>query len=158
MTSSQVFSRLLTGVVGTGLSLHVQSEECISEMEFVVTNTIKYSPFLQELTSVRPLRMQPPKMQRAPIFAMKAAGLSLTQITSMSHVLTSLTIFDTGPLPFKSRRVDVTVGEGDEVTFVRNSQYWDGVPYIETLVIKRYESSEAVVSWNPRRSRIFRGF
>jgi ABC-type transport system substrate-binding protein len=135
-----------------GLPLYVESWECLAEMRFAVTNSIKYAPFLQELTYIRPLRMLSPAsfVNTTDPYGANSCHVGWGTITHPDHVNVTcagiLNISGTGPFQFSSRE-SVTEGEDvfdNKVTFVRNPTYWDGAPDIETLVIKRYESSEAV--------------
>ena len=152
-----VFAGALTGPEYHGwykLPSAISGWECTDDMEFTVTTSFKYAPFLQELTFIRPLRMISP--------ASFANGLDSDPLTENScHsgwgtvelegsdtvVCAGLTnVSGTGPFAFLERTQSI-VGEDtvdDGVTFVRNSAYWGGEPDIEVLKIVRYEDSDAV--------------
>ena len=121
-------------------------------MEFQVTNKIKYGPFLQELSYIRPLRMLSPAsfVDAEDPQGANSCHVGWGTIAHPDHVNVTcagiLEVSGTGPFQLAGR-TSIISGQDtldDEVIFVRNTDYWDGVPNIETLVIKRYETSEAV--------------
>lgn len=136
-----------------GLPNQISEWSCDDNNTFVVVTKSVYYPFLQELSFIRPLRMLSP-----------AAFADLDPITGNScHVGwgnvtsseggTSITcagiqnISGTGPFMFGSR-ISSTDADGttvdDEVVFLRNGNYWGGVPSIEQLVVVRHETAEEV--------------
>ena len=115
---------------------------CEVDMEFHVTTNSKYSPFLQKMTFIRPLRMLSP--------GAFAFGNTTDHITSNSYhvgwndisfegeTITSAgisAIFGTGPFAYSSRSTS-TNEDGDEiddeVIFVGNESYWAGTLSVET--------------------------
>jgi len=137
-----------------GLVTHIDSWECLDEMTLRITNKIKYAPFLQELTYIRPLRMLSPASfaNTTDVLGANSCHAGWGTIAHPDHPNVTcagiLNISGTGPFQFMDR---TTVSCGDdgetcdaEVVFRRNSNYWDGAPDIQTLIIKRYETSEAV--------------
>ena len=135
-----------------GLPTHIASWECTGDMEFQVTNNIKYGPFLQELSYIRPLRMLSPAsfVDAEDPMGANSCHVGWGTIVHPDHANVTcagiLEVSGTGPFQL-SGRTSIVSGQDtldNEVIFVRNTNYWDGVPDIEKLVIKRYETSEAV--------------
>lgn len=137
-----------------GLMSQIESWDCASDMEFIVETKNKYYPFLQELSFIRPLRMLSPSsfVGTADPFAENSCHTGWGSIedaeggpTVVCAGITSIS--GTGPFMFDSRSPKTT-SDGEEVDgeviFKQNPTYWDGVPSIESLVIKHYESSEEV--------------
>ena len=137
-----------------GLVTHIDSWVCLDEMTFQIKNKIKYYPFLQELTYIRPLRMLSPAsfVNASDVLGANSCHVGWGVITHDDHPNVTcagiLNISGTGPFQY-AYRTSVPCGEegdtcDDEVVFKRNANYWDGAPEIETLVIKRYETADAV--------------
>ena len=137
-----------------GLMDQIDTWECTSNLEFVVTTKDKYYPFLQELSFIRPLRMLSPAAfaNDADPLTSNSCHVGWGTITSddsdVEVVCAGITnISGTGPFMFESRTseaLDEETTVDNEVVFKANPNYWDGAPSIETLIIKRYEDSEAV--------------
>ena len=131
-----------------GVPLYIDEWECEDDMIFVVTTTIKYFPFLQELGYIRPLRMLSP--------AAFAEGVDSDPYTHNScHVgwgtiesdggsndvvcAGIASVSGTGPFSLESR---TTVNDIDkEVIFTTNKDYWNGEPAFDTLKVVHYEDS-----------------
>jgi ABC-type transport system substrate-binding protein len=137
-----------------GLMDQVANWECAGDLEFIVDTKDRYYPFLQELSFIRPLRMLSPT-------AFAGDGDPLTSnschvgwgnITGADPNVTVncagiVNVSGTGPFKFDSRTPE-TLADGStvdgEVVFQQNTDYWAGTPSIETLVIKYYDTSDAV--------------
>jgi len=136
-----------------GLIDQIKSWECKGDMEFVVNTKNKYYPFLQELSFIRPLRMLSPAAfaNDADPFTSNSCHVGWGNITSsnsdkMVQCAGITNISGTGPFVFDSR-AEETIGDtkvDNEVVFKGNTNYWGGAPSMETLIIKRYEDSDAV--------------
>jgi len=136
-----------------GLIEQIDSWRCDSDMELVIETKNKYYPFLQELAFIRPIRMLSPAS-----FAGDADPLTSNSCHVGWGIVESETggpnvtcagitnISGTGPFMFSSRSSVNIEGEevDDQVIFTRNTNYWDGTPSIETLIIQRYETSKEV--------------
>jgi len=129
-----------------GVPLYINKWQCNDDYTFIVSTHTKYTPFLQELSYIRPLRMLSP--------AAFVNGNTTDPITHNScHkgwetkdvVCAGITqISGTGPYVFTSRKTE-TIDDAEvdaEVVFTANSDYWGVVPAVETLKIVRYDSSE----------------
>ena len=142
-----------------GVPLHIDSWECTSDMELVVSTSIKYAPFLQELSYIRPLRMLSPAAfvggNTSDPTKANSCHIGWGRIESDVHDTIECAgikyVSGTGPFVFTSREnVTITEADGTEmemdnkVVFSSNQEYWDGAPAFETLVIQRYKSSEEV--------------
>jgi len=154
------FDHVLAGPLKTpdwhgwyGLMEQIQSWECADDFTFLVDTKGKYYPFLQELSFIRPLRMLSPAAfaNDADPFTSNSCHVGWGTITSddpnETVVCAGITaISGTGPFAFDSRSSveidDATVD--DQVVFLGNTNYWDGAPSIEKLIIQRYDSSEDV--------------
>jgi nickel transport system substrate-binding protein len=129
-----------------GVPLYIDEWECEDDMTFVITTTIKYAPFLQELGYIRPLRMLSPTAF--------AEGVDTNPNTHNSCHVGWGTIASenddvvcagiayvsgTGPFSLESRN---TEGDIDtEVIFTANSNYWNGAPAFDTLKVVHYNDS-----------------
>ena len=147
------FDHVLEGVLTTsdwhgwyGLMDQITNWECLDETTFIVDTKNKYYPMLQELSFIRPLRMLSPNAFAGldPVTSnschvgWEPEGITCAGITAISG---------TGPFKFVSRtqeELDAETTVDNEVVFAGNTEYWDGPPSIETLIVKRYEDSDAV--------------
>jgi nickel transport system substrate-binding protein len=126
--------------------------ECKSDLEFEVDTKNKYYPFLQELSFIRPLRMLSPSAfanDADPLTSNSChVGWGTVEDEDTTVVCAGITaISGTGPFMFESRAtedLDEETTVDNEVVFKANPTYWDGASDIETLIIKRYEDSDAV--------------
>lgn len=129
-----------------GVPNMISSWTCASDFEFVVTLKEKYYTFLQELTYIRPLRMLSPASFVGSGDPVKEnschAGWGELSTEGVSVTCVGITnVSGTGPFVFASRTPSSSEdGVDDEVVFVRNENYWEGVSAIERLVIVRYET------------------
>lgn len=154
------FDHVLAGSLTTpdwhgwyGLMDQITNWECLGSLEFAVDTKNKYYPFLQELSFIRPLRMLSPAAfvgDADPLTSNSChAGWGVIKADGYDTVTCAGTtaISGTGPFRFVSRsqeQVDDETTVDNEVVFAGNADYWDGAPAIETLIVKRYESSDAV--------------
>ena len=139
-----------------GMVEQIDSWECASMSELVIDTKSKYYPFLQELSFIRPLRMLSPAAfagDADPLTSNSCHvgwGIVTDPSTDVEVTCAGTTaISGTGPWKFASR-TPLTLDDGSvvdsEVEFSANANYWDGAPSIETLLIKRYESSDSVAA------------
>lgn len=136
-----------------GLMDQIESWECKAEDVFLVKTKDKYYPFLQELSFIRPLRMLSPGAfagDKDPFNNNSChAGWGTIEGEGFQTVVCAgiTNIAGTGPFMFDSRvqeQLDEETTVDNEVVFKANPKYWDGPPSIETLIVKRYEDSDAV--------------
>jgi nickel transport system substrate-binding protein len=135
-----------------GLMDQISGWECKSDLEFEVDTKNKYYPFLQELSFIRPLRMLSPSAfanDADPLTSNSChVGWGTVEDEDTTVVCAGITaISGTGPFMFESRAtedLDEETTVDNEVVFKANPTYWDGASDIETLIIKRYEDSDAV--------------
>jgi len=137
-----------------GLVIHIDSWHCLDEMTFRIKNKIKYSPFLQELTYIRPLRMLSPTsfVNGTDPYGSNSCHVGFGVITHPDHANVTcagiVNVSGTGPFQLFDRTTIECGEEGEtcdtQVIFKAHSDYWDGVPDIESLIINRYETSEEV--------------
>lgn len=129
-----------------GIPKYIDEWSCEGDMEFHITTTENYYPFLQELTFIRPLRMLSPAAfangsTTDPITANSChAGWGEVSLEGEETITCAgiANISGTGPFAFKANYLDSVV------IFDRNENYWAGAPAIETLKIHRYEEPENV--------------
>jgi len=122
---------------------------CNGDYELKVKVTEAYSGVLQELTFIRPLRfLSPASFNSTAADSWKTANscpAGWGELTAGSVTINCSGITDpvgTGPFKFVSRTKD---GDDDaEVVFHRNAVYWGGVPDIEVLTIKKYDTADDV--------------
>jgi nickel transport system substrate-binding protein len=142
-----------------GVPKYIKDWVCTSDLELVLTTKIKFYPFLQELSFIRPLRFLSPNAF--------AEGSSSDPFTANSCKLGWGTVegedgttvicagisnvSGTGPFAFSSRSsTKLTTGDFDETTvddeviFTRNAKYWGGAPAFETLKVIRYDSADQI--------------
>lgn len=142
-----------------GVPKYLKDWTCTSDMELVMTTSVKFYPFLQELTYIRPIRFMSPNAF--------AEGATSDPYTANScergwGTLTSedgtkvvckgiANVTGTGPFAFVSRDNAIITTEDfnelrvdDEVVFQQNKNYWGNVPAIETLKIVRYNDASAI--------------
>ena len=133
-----------------GVPLYIDEWECEDEMTFTVTTTIKYSPFLQELAYIRPLRMLSPS-------AFAEGETSDPNIHNSCHegwgtigseedpndvVCKGISyVSGTGPFALGERQQDGDIDT--EVTFTANANYWGGAPKFDILKVVHYADSDA---------------
>ena len=132
-----------------GLIDQIESWECESDFVLVVTTKNKYYPFLQELSFIRPLRMLSPASFPTDADPVTANSCTPGWNAWLQNINCAgiKAISGTGPFMFHSRTqeaLDEETTVDNEVVFKANSNYWDGAPAIETLIVKRYEDSDAV--------------
>jgi ABC-type transport system substrate-binding protein len=133
-----------------GVPKHISSWYCVDEMTFVLTTKEKYYAFLQELTFIRPLRMLSPAsfVGSANPLTENSCNLDWGTITTGNVTVICVgikNISGTGPFAYVSKTP--SSGEfDDEVIFIRNENYWEGIPNVEKLVVQRYEASKDVKS------------
>lgn len=123
-------------------------------LEFVVTTKIKYAPFLQELTYIRPLRMLSPASFLGDELTANSchAGWGVVESTNPDlrpniNCAGIGNVSGTGPW-ILTDRIQSQSEDGetidDEVIFTRNENHWGTVPAYTTLKIVRYDDGEAV--------------
>ena len=142
-----------------GVPLYIKSWECTGTMEFVVKTTIKYAPFLQELSYIRPLRMLSPGAfangATTDAFSANSCHAGWGSVESPDHDTVNCTgikyISGTGPFVFESRDPkNVTAADGsvklvdNQVVFSTNQAYWGGPPAFDNLIVQYYPSSADV--------------
>lgn len=124
---------------------------CNSNGDFMLTTTTPYAGVLQELSFTRPLRMLSPSsfmssasdswrsQNSCPVgWGTKTAGTVTITCAGIKSPA------GTGPFKFVSR---TKTGDNDaEVVFQQNTAYWKGVPDIEFLIIKRFQTASAVAA------------
>lgn len=128
----------------------IKTWSCAGTFEFVLTTTDGYYPLLQELCYIRPFRMLSG--------AMFVDGMSTDPTTNNTCCWNWRTsecvglradgtycsgikgIAGTGPFAYKA-----TMSNGD-VQFDRNADWWGGAPQVETILLKKYATAEAVMA------------
>lgn len=128
-------------------------------MELVMTTSVKFYPFLQELTYIRPIRfMSPNAFPEGPSSDPYTAnscerGWGTLESDDGTEVVCKgiVNVTGTGPFVFASRETSTITTEDyderrvdDEVVFQQNKNYWGKVPTIETLKIVRYKDASAI--------------
>lgn len=137
-----------------GLPGAVADWSCDNEV-FVLRAKKPYYPLLQELSYIRPTRMLSPDAF--------VNGITTSPITDNScptgwgtvtdstgefpgelNCSGTLAVSGTGPFKFVSRVKSSDGSKDDHAVFAANADYWDGVPDIDFLHIKRYDTAADV--------------
>jgi ABC-type transport system substrate-binding protein len=122
---------------------------CNNDGDFVLTTAGPYAGLLQELTFIRPLRMlSPASFMSSASDSWQSSNSCPTgwgSITSGTVTINCAGIKNpvgTGPFQYVTRTKQ---GDNDaQVVFHRHDEYWKGPPNIEVLIIKRFETANAV--------------
>ena len=135
-----------------GMVAQIKDWECAGDLELVIDTKGKYYPFLQELSFIRPLRMLSPAAfpNDADPLTANSCHVGWGDITSDGVTVKcagTTAISGTGPFMFSDRTsvaLDADTTVDSQVVFNAHSSYWGKVPSIDTLIVKRYENSDAV--------------
>ena len=142
-----------------GVPKYLTEWSCTSDLELVLTTSVKFYPFLQELTYIRPIRfMSPNAFAEGPTSDRYTANScekgwgTLESADGIKVVCKGISdVAGTGPFKFVSRQSDViqTADYNDlrvdeEVVFQQNTDYWGKVPEIQTLKIVRYPDAASI--------------
>eukprot|EP00586_Coscinodiscus_wailesii_P017376 CAMPEP_0172493346 /NCGR_PEP_ID=MMETSP1066-20121228/24754_1 /TAXON_ID=671091 /ORGANISM="Coscinodiscus wailesii, Strain CCMP2513" /LENGTH=647 /DNA_ID=CAMNT_0013263469 /DNA_START=48 /DNA_END=1991 /DNA_ORIENTATION=+ len=145
-----------------GVPKYLKDWQCTdidNDMELVMTTSVKYYPFLQELTFIRPLRfLSPNAFAEGPNSDPYTANScergwgTLESDDGTTVVCAGISnITGTGPFAYDSRVTSIlTTGDfdetsvDDEVVFKRNDNYWGQPPGIATLKVVRYDSAQDI--------------
>ncbi len=142
-----------------GVPKYLTSWTCNGDLELVMTTSVKFYPFLQELTYIRPIRfMSPNAFAEGPTSDRYTANScekgwgTLESADGTKVVCKGISdVAGTGPFKFVSRESDIlqqaeyTLQSVDEeVVFQQNTAYWGKVPEIETLKIVRYPDAASI--------------
>lgn len=135
-----------------GVPKYIDTWTCTGDLEFTVTTKTKYSPFLQELTYIRPVRMLSPAafLDGAGTDALTAnschAGWGVVEDPTYPNVTCGgiKYVSGTGPLILGDRVPGSTEGVDDQVTFLPNRGHWGGEINFDALIVKRYATSKDI--------------
>ena len=142
-----------------GVPKYLTSWICNSDLELEMTTSVKFYPFLQELTYIRPIRfMSPNAFAEGPTSDRYTANScekgwgTLESADGTKVVCKGISdVVGTGPFKFISRESDVLqqadftlLPVDEEVVFQQNTDYWGKVPEIETLKIVRYPDAASI--------------